>query len=196
MKTIGIIGAGHIGQALAGQLLKNNFSVLLSNSRGPESLESVISKLGKGAKAVTTAEAATAEIVVLALPWWEVHHLTGLIDWKDKIVIDITNEFLPGGKIAELGNKTSTGILLELIPGARIVKAFNTLFAARIAADPVVGEGRRVVFVAGDDEGAKTETIKLINTIGFAPVDLGTLVSGSRLIEAKGVFSGAHLVKL
>lgn len=95
MKTIGIIGAGHIGQAVAGQLLKHNFSVLLSNSRGPESLESVISKLGKGAKAVTTAEAATAEIVVLALPWWEVHQLTSLIDWKDKIVIDITNEFLP-----------------------------------------------------------------------------------------------------
>ena len=196
MKTIGIIGAGHIGQSVAGQLLKNNISVLISNSRGPQTLEPVTQKLGKDAKSVTTAEAATAEIVVLALPWWEVNKLTALIDWKDKLVIDITNEFLPDGKIADLGDKTSTGIVLEQIPGARIIKAFNTLFAARIAADPVVGEGRRVVFVAGDDEGAKTETIELINTIGFAPVDLGTLSSGSRFIEAKGVFSGAHIVKL
>ena len=196
MKTIGIIGAGHIGQSVAGQLLKNNISVLISNSRGPQTLEPVIRKLGKDAQAVTTAEAATAEIVVLALPWWEVNKLTSLIDWKDKLVIDITNEFLPGGKIADLGDKTSTGIVLEQIPGARIVKAFNTLFAARIAADPVVGEGRRVVFVAGDDEGAKAETIELINTIGFAPVDLGTLSSGSRFIEAKGVFSGVDIVKL
>lgn len=196
MKTIGIIGAGHIGQAVAGQLLKNGFSVVISNSKESETLDSVILKLGKGVKAVTTSEATAAEIVVLALPWWEVNKLTDLTDWKGKIVIDITNEFLPGGKIADLGDKTSTGIVLEQIPGARIVKAFNTLFAARIAADPVVGGGRRVVFVAGDDEGAKTEIVELINTIGFAPVDLGTLASGSKFIEAKGVFSGAHLVKL
>lgn len=196
MKTIGIIGAGHIGQSVGGQLLKNNISILISNSRGPQTLEPVILKLGNGAKAVTAAEAASADIVILALPWWEVNKLTGLIDWTDKIVIDITNEFLPGGKIADLGDKTSTGIVLEQIPGARIVKAFNTLFAARLGADPVVGGGRRVVFVAGDDEAAKAEAIELIKTIGFAPVDLGTLSSGSRFIEANGVFSGADIVKL
>ena len=196
MKTIGIIGAGHIGQAIALQLLKINVPVLISNSRGPETLQPVLSKLGNGAKAVSAKEAAEADMVILALPWWKVNSLSGLIDWSGKVVIDITNEFLPGGKIADLGDKTSTGIVLEQLHGARIVKAFNTLFAARIAADPVIGEGRRVVFVAGDDEGAKTEIVELINTIGFAPVDLGTLASGSKFIEAKGVFSGAHLVKL
>lgn len=196
MKTIGIIGAGHIGQAVASQLLKKNIPVLISNSRGPETLGPIVSKLGNGVKAATTEEAAAAEIVVLALPWWEVSKLNGTTDWTGKLVIDITNEFLPGGKIAELGDKTSTGIVLESIPGARIVKAFNTLFAARIAAGPKVGDGRRVVFVAGDDAKAKVEVVELIETLGFAPVDLGALATGSRLLEAKGVFSGAHIVKL
>ena len=190
MKTIGIIGAGHIGQAIAGQLLKNNIPVLLSNSRDTETLGPIISKLGKGVKAATTSEAAAADIIILALPWWEVNKLTDVTDWTGKLVIDITNEFLPGGKIADLGDKTSTGIVLEQIPGARIVKAFNTLFAARIAADPVIGDGRRVVFVAGDDLQAKSEVIDLIKSINFAPVDLGTLEIGSKFIEAKGVFPG------
>jgi len=196
MKTIGIIGAGHIGQAIAGQLLKINMPVLISNSKGPETLDPVIYKLGTGVRAVTTAEAAAADIVILALPWWEVHKLTAIIDWTGKLVIDITNEFLPGGKIADLGQRTSTEIVLEQIPGARVVKAFNTLYAARIAADPVIGEGHRVVFVAADDTQAKSEIIELIKSMNFAPVDLGSLAIGGRLMEAKGVFSGMHLAKL
>lgn len=196
MKTIGIIGAGHIGQAIALQLLKINVPVLICNSRGPETLQPVLSKLGNGAKAVSAKEAAEADMVILALPWWKVNSLSGLINWSGKVVIDITNEFLPGGKIADLGDKTSTGIVLEQLHGARIVKAFNTLFAARIAADPVIGEGRRVAFVAGDDQQAKSEVAELIKSIGFAPIDLGTLAVGGRLTEAKGVFSGMHLVKL
>jgi len=102
---------------------------------------------------------------------------------------DITNEFLADGSIAELDDKTSTGIVLEYLQGARIVKALNALFAARIAADPVIGAGRRVAFIASDHQGAKMEAIDLISSIGFAPVDLGGLVSGSRLISAKGLFS-------
>ena len=196
MKTIGIIGAGHIGQAIAGQLLKINIPVLISNSKGPETLEAVTSKSGNGARAVNTTEAAAADIVVLALPWWEVNKLTNIIDWTGKLVIDITNEFLPGGKVADLGEKTSTEIVLEQIPGARIVKAFNTLYAARIAADPVIGDGLRVVFVAGDDVRAKAEVTELIKAMNFAPVDLGSVATGSRFIEAKGVFSGMHLAKL
>ncbi|KRB58510.1 NADPH-dependent F420 reductase [Flavobacterium sp. Root186] len=196
MKTIGIIGAGHIGQAIATQLLKINAPLLISNSREPETLKAFIVKLGKGVKAVSTIEAAGPDIVVLALPWWEVKSLTGLINWSGKIVIDITNEFIEDGKIAELGNKTSTGIVLEQLPGARIVKAFNTLFAARIAADPVIGDGRRVAFVASDDQHAKAEVVELIKSIGFAPIDLGTLALGGRLTEVKGVFSGIDLVKL
>ena len=99
MKTIGIIGAGHIGQAIALQLLKINVPVLISNSRGPETLQPVLSKLGNGAKAVSAKEAAEADMVILALPWWKVNSLSGLINWSGKVVIDITNEFLPGGKL-------------------------------------------------------------------------------------------------
>ena len=196
MKQIGIIGSGHIGQAIALQLLKNKVPVLISNSREPESLQPLISKLGEGAKAVSALGAADADIVILALPWWEVKSLTNLTNWRGKLVIDITNEFLADGSIMELGDKMSTSIVLEHLPGARIVKAFNTLFAARIAGDPVIGEGRRIAFVSGDDQDAKMEVIDLISLIGFAPVDLGSLVSGSKLTSAKGVFSGMDLIKL
>jgi len=147
MKTIGIIGSGHIGQAVALQLLKIKVPVFISNSRTPETLQPIISKLGEGAKAVSASEAANADIVILALPWWEVKSLTNLTDWKGKLVIDITNEFLADGSIAELDDKTSTGIVLEYLQSARIVKALNTLFAARIAADPVFGLSSACVFI-------------------------------------------------
>lgn len=196
MKTIGIIGAGHIAQAVAGQLLKNKIPVLISNSRGPETLGAVISKLGDGVKPATIEEAASADLVVLALPWWKVKTLTDVRDWTGKIVIDITNEFLSDGSVDDLGNASSTQIVLSHIPGARIVKAFNTLFAERIAADPVVGQGRRIVFVAGDDQEAKKEVIDLIKSLGFALVDMGSLDIGGKYLGVKGVFSGLHLIKL
>lgn len=196
MKTIGIIGAGHIAQAVAGQLAKNNIPVLLSNSRGPETLGAVISKLGDEVKPATIEQAANADLVVLALPWWEVKTLTAIIDWTGKIVIDITNEFLPDGSIDNLGDKSSTEIVQGLIPGARVVKAFNTLFADRIAADPVVGKGRRIVFTAGDDQEAKKEVIELIKSLGFESVDMGSLAIGGKYLGAQGVFSGLNLVKL
>lgn len=103
MKTIGIIGAGNIGKTVAAHLLKNNIPVIISNSKDPETLENTILQLGKGAKAVTTAEAADTDIVLLALPWSKVKNLTQIRDWKGKIVIDATNHFTPDYQVEDLG---------------------------------------------------------------------------------------------
>ena len=195
-KTIGIIGAGNIGKAVAKHLLKSGYSVIISNSKSPESLEATIALLGSGAKAVTTAEAAGADIVLLALPWSQVKTLTQITDWKDRIVIDATNHFTPDFQVEDLGGRASSEVVQDYLPGARLVKAFNTLYFKILEANPVVENGHRVLFVSGDDNESKAAVSEVINTIGFAPVDLGSLSVGSKFQQAKGALSLLNLIKL
>lgn len=194
-KTIGIIGAGNIGKTVASHLLRNNFPVLISNSKGADSLKETVSLLGNGVKAVTVTEAATADIVLLALPWQQVKTLTGITDWNNRIVIDATNHFTPDFQVEDLGGRASSEVVQDYIPGARLVKAFNTLFYKVLEADPVTGNGNRVLFVSGDDEEAKAEVSNIISNIGFAPVNLGSLSVGSKFQEAKGALSLLNLIK-
>lgn len=195
MKTIGIIGAGNIGKTVATHLLKSGFPVLISNSKTPDSLNETIEQLGKGAIAVTSAEAASADIVLLALPWAQVKTLTKITDWKGRVVIDATNHFTPSFDLEDLGEKASSEVVLDYLPGARLVKAFNTLYFKALALDPNIGNGHRVLFVSGDDTGAKAQVSEVIEEIGFAPVDLGSLAVGSKLQQAKGPLSILNLVK-
>jgi hypothetical protein len=195
-KTIGIIGAGNIGKAVAKHLLKSGYPIMISNSKSPESLEATIALLGSGAKAVTTAEAAGADIVLLALPWSQVKTLTQITDWKDRIVIDATNHFTPDFQVEDLGGRASSEVVQEYLSGARLVKAFNTLYFKILEANPVAENGHRVLFVSGDDKEAKTVVSEVINTIGFAPVDLGSLSVGSKFQQAKGALSLLNLIKL
>src|ERR1700757_4368782 len=155
---IGTLGAGEVAQALAIHLLKAGNEVLLSNSRGPSSLTQLVSKLGKGARAVTMDEAAKAPIVVLAVPWPKVETVLGKLPaWEGRILIDATNHFLlPSMELADLKGRESSGVVSELPPSAKVVKALNALYASNLARDPKVGEGRRVIFVLGDDGGAKS----------------------------------------
>ncbi len=196
METIGIIGAGNIGKAVAAHLLRKNIPVIISNSKGPETLKDTIAQLGNGAKAVTAAEAAGAEIVLLALPWAKVPGLAPVTDWNGKIVIDATNHFTADYNVQDLGGRASSEVVQGYLPGARLVKAFNTLYARVLEADPAVGNGRRVLFISGDDEEAKVKVSKLIEQIGFAPIDLGSLATGSKYQQAKGTFSALNLIKL
>ena len=195
MKTIGIIGAGNIGRTVATHLLRSGFPVLISNSKNPESLKDIIEQLGEGAIAVTGAEAASADIVLLALPWAQVKTLTKITDWKGRIVIDATNHFTPTFDLEDTGGKASSEVVLNYLPGARLVKAFNTLFFKILALNPRAENGHRVLFVSGDDKEAKAEVNEVIKGIGFAPVDLGSLVEGSKFQQAKGPLSLLNLVK-
>lgn len=198
-QTFGIIGSGNIGKAVAGHLVKAGYPVILSNNSGPESLNETIASLGAGAKAGTLTEAANADIVVLALPWASVPSLTTLINWNNRIVIDATNHFVtyyPDFDVADLNGKASSEVVATLLPGSRIVKAFNTIFFKILEADPHVSGGNRVLFVSGDDEPAKKEVSEVIQNLGFATIDLGSLASGSKLQQAKGAVATLNLVKL
>jgi predicted dinucleotide-binding enzyme len=197
--TVGVIGAGRIGRAIAGQLSRAGCAVVISNSRGPDSLEDVARALGSAVRAGTVEQAARAELVAIAVPWNHVAQaVADLPPWDGRIVIDATNPIsLPDLRLADLGGRTSSEVVAELVPGARVVKAFNTLTAEVLAADPHEAGGRRVIFFSGDDAGAKREFARLLDDAGFAGVDLGGLVAGGRLQQFPGgPLPSLNLIKL
>jgi predicted dinucleotide-binding enzyme len=197
MGTIGIIGAGRLGQAFARLALRADRKVVIANSRGPESLAPVVAALGTGASAGTVGEAAASTLVVIAVPWASVPEAVSALAWDGEIVIDATNAFLfPDMKPADLNGRTSSEIVAELVPGARVVKAANTLGAELLGADPHDAGGRRVLFVSGDDDAAKAEVAKLFEAAGFFAIDLGDLATGGPLQAPGGAFSGRNLVRL
>ena len=196
-KTIGIIGAGNIGKAVAAHLVNNGYTVKISNSKQPDSLQGTIAQLGNGATAVTANEAVEADIVFLALPWLKVKELTDITNWNRKLVIDATNHFIsPDMQVADLGGRNSSEVVQDYLPGARIVKGFNTIAAKILSANPSEANGRRVLFISGDDKEAKTEVSEIIKDLGFAPVDLGLLADGGKLQQAKGALSLQNFIKL
>lgn len=196
---IGTLGAGTVAQAIAGHAVRHGHEVVLSNSRGPATLTDVLAHLGPTAAAGTPQEAARAEIVLLAVGWPQIPHVVaGLSDWEGRIVIDATNQFAsppPDWKIADLGGLTGSEYVASLLPGARVVKAFNTLFGQYIAADPHHQAGRQLLFIAGDDTEAKARVSALTEGFGFATVDLGALREGGRLMQLGGPLSGLHALK-
>ena len=174
--TIEIIGSGAIGTAFAKNLARTGIEATISNSRGPESLEDLVRELGPAIKAGTREEAASADIVFVAVNWTKLPAaLRDLPAWDGRIVIDANNAIeAPLFKPVELGGRASTDVVSELVPGARVVKAFNHLRAAVLADDPDANGGRRVLFYSGYDEGAKAEVAALIDRLGFSAIDLGS----------------------
>jgi predicted dinucleotide-binding enzyme len=197
-KSIGTIGAGNIAQAFVKQVAKAGYQVTISNSRGPESLSELAKMLGPGVKAGTVAEASESDIVFMGVPWEVVPNaVNGRANWGGRIVIDATNAIkFPEFKPIDLGSKTSSEVVAENLPGALVVKAFNTLVAATVTKSPREAGGNRVIFFSGDDAGAK-ETIKeLLTELGFAGIDLGNLATGGRLHQFGGVLATHNLIRL
>src|SRR6202048_1266427 len=143
---IGAIGAGDFAQAFAKRALQAGHKVKLSNSRGPESLRQIVNRLGPGAIAATTEEAAACEMVLLAVPWDNVREtLASLPEWKNQILIDGTNPFHgQAGNFtpANVGNLSTSQFVAALAPGARVVKALNNMTVPNFGADPVVNGAR------------------------------------------------------
>jgi 8-hydroxy-5-deazaflavin:NADPH oxidoreductase len=192
MNDVGIIGAGRIGQAMARTAQRAGRPVVLSNSRGPDSLTSVVAALGDGVSAGTVEQAAAASIVVLGVPWSNVQEVVRALDWRDQIVIDATNDF----GASDLDGRTSSELVADLVAPARVVKAANTLVAALLASDPHEAGGQRVIFLSGDDNDAKSEVVALFEAAGFSPVDLGGLSTGGGMQQVGGPLSGLNLVRL
>ncbi|PRX43871.1 hypothetical protein B0I33_11334 [Prauserella shujinwangii] len=188
--NFGTIGAGTVAQAIAGHLVTAGHKVTLSNSRGPDTLLDVVTRLGPLASAGTADEAATADMVFLTVMWPQVGDaLAGLPEWDGRILVDTTNT------VADLEVETASEFVAERAPGARVVKAFNTLYAQYIAADPRHTEGRQLLFYAGDDEAAKADFHTVADGIGFAPVDAGSLRDGGRLMQIGGPLSALHALR-
>jgi predicted dinucleotide-binding enzyme len=192
VKSVGIIGAGRIGQAMAQTALRAGRKVVVANSRGPESLTSVVEALGDGVSAGTIEDAAAADIVVLAVMWPQVPQAVEGLDWAGRIVIDPTNDFDP----SDLGGRTSSEVVADLVAPARVVKAANTLVAAVLGSDPNQAGGRRVLFLSGDDAGAKSEVVALFEDAGFFAVDLGGLREGGQMQQVGAPLAGHNLIRL
>ncbi len=180
--NIGILGAGRIGVTAAELFAKAGHSVAISNSRGPESLSSLVASPGSRIKAVTAAEAVRfGELILLAVPWTKHDTLPDAQLFENKIVIDALNPYGPHG-VVDLGESTSSEMISWQLPGARLVKAFNTMYfeTLRTGSRPA-GPDRLVLFIAGDDSEAKDVVARLIEEIGFAAADTGFLREGGRL---------------
>jgi len=190
--NVGIIGAGRLGQAMARTALRAGRPIAIANSRGPDTLASLVSTLGEGARAGTVEEAANAPIVVIAVPWPRVPEAVQGLHWDGRIVIDATNDFDP----SDLNGQTSSQVLADLVPSARVVKAANTLGAAVLGSDPHEAGGRRVIFLSGDDAEAKSEVSALFEDAGFVAIDLGGLITGGAMQQLGGPLSGVNLIKL
>jgi 8-hydroxy-5-deazaflavin:NADPH oxidoreductase len=193
--TYAILGSGHIGGALASQFARKGIEVLIANKRGPDSVADLARELGSSVKPVALREALRADVVILAVPFPAVREAVENAEgWNGRIVVDATNAI--GGQASQLQGRLSTEVVADAVPGARVVKAFNTLFAAVLALDPAAGGGQRVVLVSGNDEQANTEIAHLVERLGFAPVVLGRLADGGRLQHFGAPLVGLNLIKL
>ncbi len=194
--TYAIIGSGAIGTALATQFARNDIDVLVANSRGPASLADLVGRLGKNIKAASVQEAVKANIVILAVPFGSVPEtVRDAAAWNGRIIVDATNAIdFPAFTPKDLGGRLSTDVVADFVPGARVVKAFNTLPAAVLASDPAKDGGHRVVFLSGNDAAAKADVATLIKSVGFAAIDLGKFAEG-RLAQFGGPLMVHNLLK-
>ncbi len=181
---LAIIGAGMIGATAARLFAQADHEVVVSNSRGPASLATLVAGLGPRAKAMHVADAARwGEVVMLAVPWRTLAGLPPPDTVAGKIVIDAMNPYAADGAIVDLGSSSSSEETRAQLPGARLVKAFNTIWfkhLASLARSDLPVEDRHAIFVAGDDEAAKRVVMNLIDDIGFGAVDTGSLADGGR----------------
>ena len=196
---IGTIGAGAFARAFAKKALKAGHRIKLSNSKGPESLSEAVNQLGSGATAVTREEAVRCEMVLLAVPWDNLREtLVSLPAWKNQILIDGTNPF--HGKAgnftpANVGNLSTSQLVAALAPGARVVKALNTITVPVLEADPIVNGAKRVAFVSADDDGAKKQVQSLLESFGYSVIDLGNLRDGGLIQQAGAPLAGRSLLE-
>jgi 8-hydroxy-5-deazaflavin:NADPH oxidoreductase len=189
-----IIGFGKIGQALAKAFARNGIEVFVATTRDPESFASAAAAIGPTIIPKKLAEAVKADIVFLAVRF-EAHPdvAKALPTWQGKTIIDVTNAY--GVPPEKLGGQPSSKFVAQSFAGARLVKGFNHLGAAVLDQDPAVHGGRRVVFLASDDDSAAEEIATLAQNLGFAPIKLGGLSEGGLLVQARGNSWGRLIFK-
>jgi len=180
-----IVGFGKIGQALAHAFARKNIDVTVASRRLPEVLAPQARAIGPTVVAKLLRDALKADTIILAVPFGEHREVAkARPNWNGKTIIDAMNTF--GVPPEELDDLPSSAFVAKAFTGAKLVKGFNHLIAATLAADPIVEGGHRVVFLSSDDENATAPVATLAKQLGFAPVELGKLNEGGALVHARG----------
>jgi len=192
--TYAIIGFGNIGKALAKAFARNGIDVSVATTRDPESFASEANAIGPEIKSTTLAEAVKADVIFLAVRFESHPDVSkALPSWQGRTIVDVTNAY--GVPIEQLSGQPSAKVVAQAFTGAKLVKGFNHLGAAILGQDPAVHGGRRVVFLASDDDGAAAEIGALAENLGFSPIMLGGLLEGGLLVQARGNIWGQLIFK-
>jgi 8-hydroxy-5-deazaflavin:NADPH oxidoreductase len=199
---VGFIGAGTLTKTFGRHLINAGHEILVSNSRGPETLAGLVADLGPGTTPSTKTQAAEGDVVILATNWVNVPEALKNIDWLGRILIDATNAHMdakpdisPEGvnrSIAALKGRTSSEMVAELAVGARLVKSISNMPMAWIQ-DFSSHKPKTVIFTSGDDSEAKKIVIDLIDSVGFVGIDLGSLAKGGAMHQVGAPLSGLDL---
>jgi len=189
-----IIGFGKIGHALAKAFARKGIEVSVATTRDPESFASDAAAIGPMILPKTLAEAVKADIIFLAVRF-EAHPVVAkaLPSWQGKTIVDVTNAY--GVPPEDLGGQPSSKFVARAFTGAKLVKGFNHLLATVLDQDLAVHGGKRVVFLASDDDSAADEVGVLAENLGFAPIQLGGLSEGGLLVQARGNSWGRLIFK-
>ena len=199
---IGFIGAGKVAATFGRHLTNAGHQIVISNSRGPETLAGLAAELGRGASAGTKQEAAECDVVILATNWVNVPDALKGVDWRGRILVDATNAHVDAEpdislegvtrSAAALGGRTSSEMIAQMAPGARLVKSISNIPMAWIQ-DFSPEKPQTVVFTSGDESEAKKVVIDLIASTGLVAIDLGTLARGGALHQVGAPLSGLDL---
>src|SRR5579864_5901822 len=199
---VGFIGAGNVTRTIGRHLITAGHTVVVSNSRGPETLADFVADLGPGAIAGTREQAAECDVVILAIHWVNVREALKGIDWRGRILIDATNAHMDPKpdislagvtrSLAALKGRTSSEMVAEIAVGARLVKSISNMPMAWIQ-DFSPHKPKTVIFTSGDDSEAKKTVIDLIDSVGFVAIDLGSLAKGGAMHQVGAPLSGLDL---
>ena len=199
---VGFIGAGTLTKTFGRHLVNAGHEIVVSNSRGPETLAELVAELGPRATAGTTTQAVECDVVILATNWVNVPGVLKNIDWHGRILVDATNahadakpDISPEGvnrSIAALNGRNSSEMVAEMAAGARLVKSISNMPMAWIQ-DFSSHKPKTVIFTSGDDSEAKKIVIDLIDSVGFVAIDLGSLARGGAMHQVGAPLSGLDL---
>lgn len=179
-----IIGAGSVGLALASQFARSGITVGIANTRGPETVAPLVEQFGETVMPLALQDALNADVILLAIPFWSHLDLAkAATTWQGKVIIDVTNAY--GVPLTDLDDLPSSAVVAKAFPGSHLVKAFNHLAARVLAQAPSTPQGRRVIFLSGDDDSAVSTVATLVHQLGYAPINLGTLAEGGQLVQAR-----------
>lgn len=192
--TYSIIGSGNVGAALARQFARSGIAVGIANTRGPDTLSALAAELGGQVSAMTLQDALQADVVILAVPF-RAHPAVAAAapDWNGKIVVDAMNTY--GIEPQELKGLASSDVVAAAFEGAKVVKTLNQLPAKLLGTNPAENGGRRVMFVAGNDDTASALVAKLVDALGFAPIALGKINEGGALLDRGAPLVLQNLIK-